>query len=277
MKAIVADLILGCAICCLIPFAPAQANSLIQSTKLADEPIFLSAKKLQDRHLLPIIPSDFSGESSNLDVFISLEEKNYVNNVISSESLLFNNPSLSLDLAVVKQHNLTLSKQPFSYQEPDANMILGFHPTFWPNQTGKYWGLTAIEQWGKQEKDRSVRLQLDQHQNNSNVLLPEGISTLTISGGSKKNLVKEDDLLGNIEDFRGGIALHQGISHDLTLGVGFVYDDFLLGFSEISFQPDEIPLKTKIAVMGRDTGVELHSHVLFQPAENFAFNFYMKV
>ncbi|MGK7949182.1 MAG: hypothetical protein AB4368_10365 [Xenococcaceae cyanobacterium] len=275
MKAIVADLLVGCAICCLIPFAPAQANSLIQKTKIADKPVFLSAKKLQ-YNLFPSIPLDFNFKNSNLDFFISLDNQEYLNNIINPESLLFNDPSLTLDLAIVKQQNLALGKKPFSHQDKDTNLILGFHPTFWPNQTGKYWGLTTIEQWGKQKTNQAVQLQLNQHQNNNNLLLPEGISTLTISGGSKKNLVKKDNLLGDIEDFRGGVALHQGVSNDLTLGVGFVYDDFLLGFSEISFQPEDIPLKTKVSLMGRDQGLELHSHVIFQPAENFVLNFYSK-
>lgn len=273
MKAIVADLLLGSLICCFITNAAAQANSPRTEPKSPEKPVFLSSKVLQN-DLLPITSLDFNNNTRNLDLFFSIENKDYLNNVIDSGNWLFNEHSLTLNSHILKQHNLALGKKPFSHQNKDTNLILGEHPTFWPSQTGKYWGLTTVEQWGNQETNQPVKLKLDQ--NNPYLLLPEGTSTLTVSGGSNKNLVQKDNLLGEFKDFRGGVALHRGVSDDVTLGVGFVYDDFLLGFSEISFQPEDIPIKTTLSLMSRDQGLEFHSHVRFQPADNFVLNFHSK-
>ena len=64
------------------------------------------------------------------------------------------------------------------------------------------------------------------------------------------------------------------MSQGITLGMGFVYEDDLLSFSQISFQPKDIPLKTTFSLLSKDKGLELHSHLRFQPADNFVFNFH---
>ena len=271
MKVIVADLLLGSVVCCLIVNAPARASYPIPKPQSSEEEVFSSAKVLQN-NLLPITPSDLNFEGNNLDFFLSLENTDYLNSVINLDNWLFNDNSLTSNFKIVKQHNLALGKKPFSYQNEDANSILGFHPTFWPSNTGKYWGLTTVEQWGKKATNQPVKLQLDK--SNLHPLLPEGTSTLTVSGGGGKNLVQKDDLLGEFKDFRGGVAFHRGVSEDVTLGMGFVYDDFLLGFSQISFQPSNVPLKTNFSLFSKERGFELHSHVRFQPADNFVFNFH---
>ena len=272
MKAIVADLLLGSFICFLAIDRPAQGSPAIQNQQLSEQPVFLSSKVLQN-NLLPITPLDFTFEEKNQDFFLAIENTDYLNNVINLDNWLFSDNSLSSNLEIVKQHNLSLGKKPFSHQQEDTNLILGFHPTFWPSSNGKYWGLTTVEQWGKNET-QPVKLQLEK--NNPYPILPAGRSTLTVSGGGGKNLVQKDNLLGEFKDFRGGVAFHSGVSQDITLGMGFVYDSFLLGFSEISFQPKDIPLKTTFSLLSRDQGLEFHSHVRFQPAQNFVFNFHSK-
>ena len=271
MKAIVTDLLWGSVFCCLIVNAPARASYPIPQPESPNKPVFLSAKALQN-DLLPITPLDINFAGNNLDFLLSVKDTDYLNNVINLDNWLFGDNSLTSNLKIVKQHNLALGKKPFSYQNAEANLILGFHPTFWPSSSGKYWGLTTVEQWGKQSTDRPVKLQL----NKSNLypLLPEGTSTLTVSGGGSKNLVQKDNLSGEFKDFRGGIAFHRGLSEDVTLGMGFAYEDLLLGFSQISFQPSNVPLKTTVSLVTREQGLELHSHVRFQPAENFVFNFH---
>ena len=274
MKAIVADLLLGSVFAGIIVNAPVRANTPIPEPQSLENPVFLSPKVL-DTNFLPLAPLDFNFPENSLNYFLSLENTNYINNVINLNNLdnwLFNENSLTPNLKIVKQHNLALEKKPFYHQNQHSDLILGFHSTFWPSDTGKYWGLTAIEQWGEKEPNQTFQLQLNKI--NSLPLLPEGTSTLTVSGGGGKNLVQKDDLLGEFEDFRGGIAFHRGVSEDLTLGMGFVYDEFLLGFTQVSYQPSQIPLQANVSLLSRDQGLELHSHVRFQPADNFVFNFY---
>lgn len=271
MKAIVADLLLGSIFCCLIVNVPARANSLPQESKSLEKPVFLSAKVLQD-NLLPITPSSFNFAANHLDLFLSIDNKNYLNNILEQNNWLVNDNSLTSPFEIVKQHNLALGKKPLSHQNKDANLILGFHPTFWPSKTRKYWGLTTVEQWGNKDSKKPVDFQLGKK--NLYPFLPKGTSTLTFSGGGGKNLAQKNNLLGEFKDFRGGIALHRGISKDITLGMGFVYEDDLLSFSQISFQPKDIPLKTTFSLLSKDEGLELHSHIRFQPADNFVFNFH---
>ena len=271
MKAILADLLLGSVVSCLIAYAPARADTTIQKSKSSEKPVFLSAKVLQN-NLLPISPLDFNFAAKNLDSFLAIENPDYINNLIAPGKWLWNDNSLTSPLGIVKQNNLSLGKRPLSHQNDNTNIILGFHPTFWPSSTGKYWGLTTVEQWGY--KDTNSRATLKLGKKNLYPLLPAGLSTLTVSGGGGKNLVQKDNLLGEFKDFRGGVALHRGLSGSLTLGMGFVYEQDLRAFSQLSFQPQYIPLKTTFSLISRDEGLELHSHLRFQPAKNFVFNFH---
>ena len=274
MKAIVADLLLGSLFCCLIVNAPVRANTPIKKPNYKKQAVILSTKLLPD-HIPSIIPLDFNFVERNLDFFLSVENTNYVNNVINLDNWLFNDNSLTPNLNIVKKHNLALGQKPFSHQNKHTNLILGFHPTFWPSNTGKYWGLTTVEQWGEKETNQPFKLQLNKI--DTPVLLPEGTSTLTVSGGGSKNLVQPNNLLGEFPDFRGGVALHRGVSEDLTLGLGFVYEDFLLGgFTQLSYQPHEIPLEANFSLLTKEQGLELHSHLRFQPGDNFVLNFYSK-
>ena len=271
MKAIVADLIWGSFLSCLLVNVPARASSPLPEPQFSDRPVFLSAKVLQN-NILPITPLDVNFEGNNFNLLLSIEDSKYFNNVINLDNWLFSDNSVTSNSADVKQLNLAIGKKPFSYHNADNDLILGFHPTFWPSNTGKYWGLTSVEQWGEQSTNQPVKL----HLNKSNLypFLPEGTSTLTVSGGGSENLIQKDKLTGEFTDFRGGIAFHRGLSEDVTLGMGFVYDELLLGFSQISFQPNHIPLKTTFSLLSKDEKLELHSHVRFQPADNFVFNFH---
>ena len=112
MKAIVADLLLGSIFCCLIVNAPARANSLPQESKSLDKPVFLSAKVLQD-NLLPITPSGVNFAKNNLDLFLSIENNNYLNNLIEQHNWLVNDNSLTSPFEIGKQHNLALGKKAF--------------------------------------------------------------------------------------------------------------------------------------------------------------------
>lgn len=171
MKAIVADLLLSSVVCCLIVNAPAQASSPIQEPKSSDKQVFLSAKVLHNS-LLPITPVEFNFEDKNQDFFLSIENTNYFNNLVNLDYSLFNDNSVTSPVKIVKQRNLALGKKPLSHQNEDTNLILGFHPTFWPSSTGKYWGLTSVEQWGTKATNQPVKLKLNRK--NPHLLLPEG-------------------------------------------------------------------------------------------------------
>ncbi|MDJ0736548.1 MAG: hypothetical protein QNJ47_21205 [Nostocaceae cyanobacterium] len=71
--------------------------------------------------------------------------------------------------------------------------------------------------------------------------LTKGTSVLIISSGfSREN--SGNSLIGNFTDWRGGVGYRVGLSEELTVGTGVIYDESLLGLGEIFYQPSDFPL-----------------------------------
>ncbi len=260
MKAIVANLLSGSILCC----------SLLPHPVLAD-PQFKKPSKLPISQILPakFLAYDklpiFSGIVNNLDLVFKSQD-------IRQNQLVFL-PNSNRQTTVVHRETLSLNKKPYVHKNSTGGVTLGFQKTFWPSHnSGKYWGLTTVEYWGDKnqpEQNLSTSAGID----TASILAP-GNGKLTVSGGGNTNLVTKTDLLGEFDEFRGGVAFHQGLSSDVTMGVGFVYEDLLIGFSQFIFKSDRLPLQTTVSLLTGASGLEIHSQLQFKPAKDFVLNYY---
>ncbi|MEH2379691.1 MAG: carboxypeptidase-like regulatory domain-containing protein [Nostoc sp.] len=81
-------------------------------------------------------------------------------------------------------------------------------------------------------------------------LLPEqlsvGTSALIVSGGWKRHL-NNNDFLGEFTQFNAGISQRWGLTKDLTVGLGGVYDSSFQGLAELFYQPQKSPLRVTVS------------------------------
>ena len=169
-------------------------------------------------------------------------------------------------------------KQTYRHRSKEADIVLGFQKTFWSNENkGKYWGITTVKHWGNDTKKSHSP---QPNYINSAPILASGSSTLTLSGGGNQNLIQLENLDRNanvsqeFEDFRGGITYHHGVAEQLTMGVGFVYEDIFTGFTQLTYRSDILPIKTTLSVLAKESATDFHSHIQFKPAPNFVANYY---
>ena len=184
--------------------------------------------------------------------------------------------STGIELAVERLPPLT--HQPYVHKSAQAELQLGFQPTFWSSESkAKYWAVTTVEQWGS-SYERADTSPLNYI--NFAPALASGGSLLTFSGGGDRNLVLPValDLDRNnapeFEDFRGGVAYHHGVFPQLTMGVGFFYEDKLSSFTQLTYDSDFLPLKTTVSLLSKTSDTEVRSHIRLQPASNLVLNFH---
>ncbi|MEO0687832.1 MAG: carboxypeptidase regulatory-like domain-containing protein, partial [Cyanobacteria bacterium J06649_11] len=104
--------------------------------------------------------------------------------------------------------------------------------------------------------------------------LTKGTSALIVSSGLNRENTA-NSLLGNFKDFRGGVAYRLGVSEDLTLGTGVIYDKSMLGLGELFYQPANLPLEVLFSgLLGTDDGLEYNANIRFRPSNDFDLNFY---
>ena len=167
-------------------------------------------------------------------------------------------------------------KKTYRHQSKHANIVLGFHKTFWSKNPNKYWGITTIKHWGG-DREKSHLPQTNYL--NSAPILASGSSALTFSGGGNQNLLEfknldRDPNSQEFDNFRGGMTYHHGIANQLTMGVGFVYEDILTSFTQLTYKSDVLPIQTTVSVLAKDSATNFHSHIKFKPASNFVANYY---
>ena len=259
MKAIVANVLFGGIFGCLSWTNSTMAAPL--DHQLPRSPSSVSknhiSAKLLSRQALPVKPPMFG----SLDRIITI---NQLNN--SKSSSWFRGDRFSPE-----------GKTPYIHKSEQIDLVLGFQNTFWSSTNNrKYWGVTTVEHWGKTNNRGSKLLELDY--TNSAPILDVGSSSLTFSGGGNKNPIEKTVLdrvnSQEITEFRGGFTYHHGVANQITMGVGFIYENNLAGFTQLSYDSDILPVKTSFTLLAKESEVDLHSHVLFQPTENFAFNYY---
>lgn len=273
MKAIVTNLILGSVAYVFSSATPVLADVPLTQEVQAKTPAILSAKALKYQDIF-LLPPAFSFEVEPLDYSISLENKEYIKNLLQQKERQVEPSIFNLNLKSTESSINSLKKAPYLQIGDREELIVGKHHTFWQStEQDKYWGLTTVKTWGD-GKAEDISLQRLDYIDAAPILAP-GVSALTISGGSKENLVKsKNTLLGETANFQGGIAFHQSLAEEVTVGLGFVYEDFLLGFSQLTYQPDNFPLRTTVSLLQGKDGLQLSSHLKLQPVEEVVLNLY---
>jgi hypothetical protein len=169
------------------------------------------------------------------------------------------------------------SKRPYIHQSEQIDLIFGFQNTFWPSQQKqKYWGVTTVNLWGQNEPPPNSS---GLNYSDSAPILATGNSALTVSGGGNDNLIdaakdSKTEYTSEFEEFRGGVSYHHGVAKDLTIGAGFIYDNLLLGFTQFIYDSNLLPIRTTFSLLAKDSQINLHSHVHFEPAPNFVVDYY---
>ncbi|WYL95600.1 MAG: carboxypeptidase-like regulatory domain-containing protein [Gloeotrichia echinulata IR180] len=105
--------------------------------------------------------------------------------------------------------------------------------------------------------------------------LSQGTSGLIISAGLSQQQ-SQNNLIGNFKDWRGGVAYRLGVTEDLTLGAGVIYDQSLLGLGELFYQSTKLPLRVNASLlMGtKNKGWDYNTNISFNPSPRLSFNFF---
>ena len=104
--------------------------------------------------------------------------------------------------------------------------------------------------------------------------LPHQASALIVSAGSSREFLPENDFFGNFSHLIGGVGYRYGVSENLTLGLGVLYDRSAKVLGEAFYQPSNIPLQVAIsALTNPNNELEIISSLTWQPFKNFNFNF----
>ncbi|MDJ0568344.1 MAG: hypothetical protein QNJ53_04795 [Pleurocapsa sp. MO_192.B19] len=272
MKAIVANVLFGSIFSCIVLNDPACANSLTTDKlqlEIPTPPIILSQALSYDK--LPIVPQVLNF----VDRILTVNKSDTTNFAVDQDVQLIWRNSFSSNLDFIDNQDLPLGKLPYTHHNEQANLILGFQNTFWPSENNhKYWGLTTIEHWGTQGSRKQKSNLAKLNYTGLAPTLPSGSSALTVSGGGNQNLAKKADSSREFEEFRGGVTYHRGVANHVTMGVGFVYEDLLVGFTQLTYENDRLPVRTTISLLAKESGLNLHSHVRLKPADNFVLNYY---
>ncbi|BDA68870.1 hypothetical protein CAL7716_030360 [Calothrix sp. PCC 7716] len=107
--------------------------------------------------------------------------------------------------------------------------------------------------------------------------LPLGASLLNVSFGWQREY--NNGFVGQFTDFQGGVQGRWGVSENLTLGLGAVYDGSARGLGEIFWQPENFPLSVAISALtpgvmaAENKGWVFNSNINYQPSTNFQARF----
>ncbi|MEA5617293.1 carboxypeptidase-like regulatory domain-containing protein [Cronbergia sp. UHCC 0137] len=107
--------------------------------------------------------------------------------------------------------------------------------------------------------------------------LPERASALLLSAGTgRNNFYNSKEFLGTFSDLRTAASYRYGVSQELTLGVGAIYEDDFRGLAELFFQPQNSPLQITASALtpisNRDW--EISSNIRYNPTSNFQANLF---
>ena len=103
--------------------------------------------------------------------------------------------------------------------------------------------------------------------------LPHHSSALAVSVGTNREF-SNNNFWGNFNDLVGGISFRHGISEDLTLGIGAVYDKSPRVLGELFYQPSNMPLQVEVsAITNQDNSPEITSNINFRLFDNLNFRF----
>lgn len=272
MRAIVTNLVLGSIASVSWLQYPVWADGVTRDIARKEALSNLSAKVFPYGERSLHYPA-FVFEEQQFDYFISQEDRKFIEKLLERDSATTGHLVPNLNLEYAEKEIANLGRHPLLQEGATENLILGTHNSFWQNrQKSRYWGITTVKTWGGDPVDRLSLKQLNYL--NAPPLLSPGASSLTISGGSGRGLRRQNVELDRVGEFHGGVAFHQSLAPELTVGLGFVYEDLLLGFSQLTYQPEDFPLRTTVSLLQKDSGWEVFSHLKLQPLETMVFNFY---
>lgn len=98
--------------------------------------------------------------------------------------------------------------------------------------------------------------------------IPVGASAWVVSGGMRRtfNRASDFDPIGEFQDFSGAVAYRRGITEDLTLGIGTVYDDGIRGLAELFYEPSNLFRISLSALTGaKGWPLTVDSDIVFRP------------
>ncbi len=276
MKLSRANWILGVSAIFFASASPALASevevSQVEVFPFSDQPTIFSAKTLTGQSAFVLDP-EFQLQSQKFDYSLSIEDKNYVQNLLAKDAWKLSVDSSITNTDFVDKQVVALKKKPYFYDDLDEDIIIGKHNTFWgTSNKQKYWGLTTVKTWGS-ESDANINTFKNNAKHSSPLLAP-GASALTISGGRANGLGNSNTLVEEVDDLQGGVAFHQSVAEDVTVGVGFVFEDSLSGFSQFTYQPEDLPLQTTVSFLHDGDTLEFYSHLKLQPSKKIVLNFY---
>jgi hypothetical protein len=101
--------------------------------------------------------------------------------------------------------------------------------------------------------------------------LPTGASALVVSSGLRRDF-NNQSLLGNFSEFRGGVAQRWGLSEELTVGLGGVYDDSARGVAELFFRPSNLPLQVAVSALSGNKW-DVNADVRYSPTPSISTGF----
>ncbi len=277
MKAIVANLLFGSIFGCLGCPITALAKPIAAENRPQKPTPAIISSKLLSYEQLPVVPQVINFVDHTLtvkkgdNIGFAVDQNLKIRLRNNQRSKIIPNFSSKIDLQ--NNQDISLDELPYTYKEDRANLALGFQNTFWSGGNNhKYWGLTTVEQWGGNQNQKLNIAKLNYL--DAAPKLPSGTSTLTVSGGGNPNLAKKADISHEFTEFRGGVTYHHGIADEVTMGVGFVYEDLLVGFTQLTYESDLLPVKTTVSLLAKESGIDLHSHVRLQPGKNLVLNYY---
>ncbi|WOD39828.1 carboxypeptidase regulatory-like domain-containing protein [Nodosilinea sp. E11] len=94
--------------------------------------------------------------------------------------------------------------------------------------------------------------------------LPAGASALVASAGMRRT--SRNSFWGEFSSLNVGAGYRYGVSDELTVGAGLIYDNGVLGLGEIFFQPDNVPLQVAVsALVGGRQGLDVNANLAYQP------------
>lgn len=104
--------------------------------------------------------------------------------------------------------------------------------------------------------------------------IPAGASAWIVSGGLRREVTTalNTSLLGDFSEFRGGVAGRWGLSENLTLGLGGVYDESFQGLAELFYRPDNFPLEVAVSALGGED-LDLIANIRYDPTKNLRATF----
>jgi hypothetical protein len=190
----------------------------------------------------------------------------------------------------IDEHLLNSDRLPIWRLSEKTEYILSSRPVFWSSSHNYfYWGFREHQNLKVSKPKTTIPSHVkfnfvekaDKLSESS--FLSDSSAGLVVSGGDKQKL-KGDRLACvecdpnnnfNLNGFRGGIAFNQGVSKDVTFGVGFFYNQLVTGFSNLYYKPANLPLQATFSFLNhQEQGTNVKSEISFKPSAWLTLNYH---